>query len=65
MSSKELIPLFKKLLKLEEEAKNLYDGYLEKVKDPAVVKDLTLIRDQEINHVNLAKKALQILGESV
>ena len=64
-SNKELIILFKKMLKLEEGARDLYNGYLQKLKDPSLVKDLTFIRNQEIEHVALAKKALMMLGEPI
>jgi rubrerythrin len=61
----EVIPLFRKLLKLEKEAEDMYNEFLSKIKDPELVKDLTFIRNQEITHVKLAKKSLEILGETV
>lgn len=66
MSSKsDLVVLFRKLLKLEEDARDLYAGYLKAVSDPDLVKDLAFIHGQEIQHVELAKQALAMLGETV
>lgn len=52
---------FQKLLKIEQGAKNAYDGFLRDIKEPDFRKNITYIRDEEIEHIALVKELLLIL----
>lgn len=54
---------FKKLLNIERGAKITYDRFLKEIKDPDFVKNITFVRNQEIEHVILAQSLLEMLGQ--
>lgn len=55
---------FKKLLNLEEGAKDTYGHYLSQIKDPSLRKDVIYVRNEEIEHVALVKEMFGILEKS-
>ncbi len=55
---------FKKLLKLEQGARDTYGRYLDDIKDPFLRKDITYVRNEEIEHVALVKEMFDILETS-
>ncbi|MGD2278481.1 MAG: hypothetical protein PVH45_00115 [Candidatus Omnitrophota bacterium] len=52
---------FNEILVLEERARHFYDHYSGQVEDKEIKEALTGIRDDEILHVDIAKKLLEIL----
>lgn len=60
----ELHDSVKALLELEMSMRAFYDGAKTKTQIERLVSDLTHIRDQEVNHVILAKKMLSIVEEA-
>ncbi|MBI5253720.1 MAG: hypothetical protein HY930_04900 [Euryarchaeota archaeon] len=59
MISEEMLKELGRFLKLEIEAKNSYEGYLKKIKDKEIREALLHIRNEEIKHINLLKKAIE------
>ena len=52
---------FQKLLKIERGAKNLYEDFLKKIKEPDLRRGILHVRDEEIEHINLAEELSEIL----
>ena len=61
--SQYLVKLFEDLYLLEEQAKNLYDEYLLTLSDPEATKIITGIRDDEIRHIEIARKLQEIIKQ--
>jgi len=63
MSSEELYKnKFKELLAAEEKARDFYKYYIENVKDRFINEKLSLIYSDEVKHVTMAKKFIDILS---
>ena len=56
MSTEKLLKGFQEILAAEEKAKNFYCHYINQVEDNAVKKQIIVIRDDEIIHIEIAKK---------
>ena len=61
ISKEKLLERFEGILDLEQTMKKEYDEHIEKLKDEDVLKRLKTIRDQEAEHIELAKKLLDIV----
>jgi len=53
--------MLEKQLELEVEARDRYEKYYRKFKDPEIVKKLEKIRDDEAHHVRIVREMLGIL----
>jgi rubrerythrin len=53
--------MLEKQLELETEAKNRYEKYSKKFKDPEIVRKLERIRDDEARHIKIVQEMLSIL----
>ena len=53
---------FQDILRLEERAKHFYDHYIEQVDNEKIKKELISIRDDEIRHIEIAKKLLEYVS---
>ncbi|MBL7157703.1 MAG: hypothetical protein ISS92_06065 [Candidatus Omnitrophica bacterium] len=62
MNTKMLKKEFQSILTLEERAKNFYDHYIEQVDDKAIKEKLTSIRDDEIAHIKVAKRLIDLVS---
>ncbi|MDP8217858.1 MAG: hypothetical protein P9M03_03930 [Candidatus Theseobacter exili] len=51
---------FIKILANEERAKHIYDHYIEQIDDDQIKLQLIEIRDDEVKHIEIAKKLLDI-----
>ncbi len=60
-SKKKLSELFQYIRSVEEKAKDLYENYLARIKDPEIVKKIQSIRDEEAGHVGIAEELLRLL----
>ena len=49
------------ILSLEERAKHFYDHYVDQVNDKTIKDTLTSIRDDEIAHIEIAKKLIELV----
>jgi rubrerythrin len=64
MYSKEaLTELFQRILKFEEDAKALYDDYIEKLGDENTISILRSISNEEKGHIELAKRLIELIQE--
>ena len=61
MNKEYLLKLFQDLYLLEEEAKNLYNEYLLTLTDSEAIIIISEIRDDEITHMEIAKKLQEII----
>jgi len=50
---------------LETKARDLYDSYLQKVKDHTIANSLSLIHDQEIGHMKLASEVITTIRKYI
>ena len=55
MNTKMLLEEFRKILSYEERARHFYDHYIEMVEDADIKKQLISIRNDEIEHIKIAK----------
>lgn len=53
-----LLKEFQKILAREERAKYFYDHYIDCVSDEDIKKQLASIRDDEIKHIEIARKLI-------
>ena len=53
---------FEEIYELEKNARDIYDRILSATKDPEVRSVVKSIKDDEIRHMRLAKRAISILG---
>lgn len=60
-SKEETLKEFERSLELEIESRELYDGYLKKIKNKEILEGLLRIRDDEVKHINLLKKAIEAM----
>ena len=49
---------FQDILTLEERAKHFYDHYIDQVDNEMIKKQLLSIRDDEIRHIEIAKRLI-------
>ncbi len=59
MNIEKLHKEFQAILALEERAKNFYDHYIEQIDDSRVKQKLTAIRDDEVRHIEIAKRLIE------
>lgn len=57
-----LLKEFQKILAREERAKYFYDHYIDCVGDEEVKKQLMVIRDDEIMHIEVANKLIELIS---
>ncbi len=60
MSFDMLSERFKKILTYEERAKYFYDHYIDQLEEGEIKKELISIRDDEIKHIRIAKKLIEL-----
>ncbi len=53
---------FKEILTLEERVKHFYDHYINRVDNEEIKGKLTAIRDDEIRHIEIAKKLISFVS---
>ncbi|MFH1380784.1 MAG: hypothetical protein ABIH57_01245 [Candidatus Omnitrophota bacterium] len=53
---------FEKILAVEEDAKNLYDRYIDQIADVDIKNKLISIRDDEIAHIRMAKQLIDVVS---
>jgi len=63
MSTSTLRAQLSKMLKVEEGARDLYKGYITKLKHPGLLADIKRIEGQEELHVTMVKQLLAILED--
>ncbi|MFH1552976.1 MAG: hypothetical protein ABID83_04995 [Candidatus Omnitrophota bacterium] len=62
MNTEMLRKEFEKILNLEERARNFYSHYIDQVDDENIKKQLTAIRDDEVQHIEIAKKLIEYVS---
>ncbi len=62
MNTKLLLKEFNDILTLEERAKHFYDHYIEQIDNEKIKGQLIAIRDDEIRHVEIAKRLIKIIS---
>ena len=53
---------FEKLLKIETRARDYYNELLEEISDERVRKNIESIRDDEISHMKLAERLIELVS---
>lgn len=53
---------FQEILNLEERAKHFYSHYIDQVSNEKIKKQLTSIRDDEIRHIEIAKRLIKYVS---
>ncbi len=61
MNTEDILAQFREIYELEKIARDIYNGILSAAKDPEVRSVVKSIRDDEIRHMRLAKRAISIL----
>ncbi|MBI4982749.1 MAG: hypothetical protein HZC15_06420 [Candidatus Omnitrophica bacterium] len=64
VSNEELIERFKSILKFEEDFKNEYEEFLGRLHNHVAMVKIKLIRDWEIEHINLAQELLSVVQDT-
>lgn len=62
MNTEALRKDFQEILELEERARHFYDHYISQLDNERVKKILLSIRDDEIEHIEIAKKLINLTG---
>ena len=62
MSIDLLLKEFKDILAYEERAKHFYDHYIDQLQDSDIKKRLISIRDDEVAHIKIAKRLIEIIS---
>jgi len=62
MNIKVLLERFQKILACEERARHFYDHYIDQIEDEEIRKQLISIRDDEINHIKIAKRLIEYVS---
>ena len=62
MNTKMLREEFQSILNLEERALHFYEHYISEVDDETIKKELVSIRDDEIDHIKIAKKLIEYVS---
>ncbi len=60
-SKKNLITIIKELYIIEKDLRDFYNDFLKELKDPREKEVIKEIRDDEINHMKIAKELLKIV----
>lgn len=60
-SIKGLLPFLNGIVALETRAKEAYEGYLQKLGDERIVEKLSRIRDDEAQHIEIARKLIPLV----
>ena len=53
---------FRKILTLEEKAKELYERYASRVGDGEIKEQFIAIREDEIEHIGIAKQLIELVS---
>lgn len=59
--NKNLVKIFSDLYLIEKQARDLYNDFLKTLKDPEEVKVVKHIRDEEKEHMKIAKELLELV----
>lgn len=59
MISEEMLRELKRFLGLEIKARDAYEGYLKKINSKEIRERLLHIRDEEVKHIDMLKKAIE------
>ena len=59
MNTKLLLERFQNILVREEKARYFYDHYIESIEDEEIRRTLISIRDDEIAHIEIAKRLIE------
>ncbi len=62
MNTEMLHKEFEKIAVLENRAKIFYDHYIDQIDDEDVKEQLISIRDEEIEHIEIAKELIELLS---
>lgn len=62
MNIEMLLKEFQEIYVHEERAKVFYDHYIEQIEDDEVKKELVSIRDDEIMHMQIARKLIDMVS---
>ena len=62
MNTKILLKEFKEMLGREERAKYFYDHYIDCIDDEEIKNKLKSIRDDEIKHIKVVKKLIDLVS---
>jgi len=62
MNIKVLLERFQKILACEERARHFYDHYIDCLDDEDIKEKLLSIRDDEIKHIEIAKKLIEYVS---
>jgi len=62
MNTELLRDRFKKMLSMEEEARDRYEHYISRIDDEPIKKQLIHIRDDEKRHVEIVKELIEYLS---
>ena len=62
MNTEMLLNEFNEILELEKKAKAFYDHYIGEIEDESIKKQLTAIRDDEICHIKIAEKLIELVS---
>ena len=62
MNTEKLLKEFQEILACEERAKYFYDHYISQIEDDGIKKQLIAIRDDEIMHIEIAKKLIECVS---
>lgn len=62
-SREALTEIFQRILQFEEDAKALYDDYIEELDDENIINILRSISNEEKGHIELAKRLVELIQE--
>jgi len=62
MNTEMLLQKFRNILSLEERAKHFYDHYINQISDEKIKNQLISIRNDEINHIEIAKRLIELVS---
>ena len=62
MNTEILLKEFRNILSLEERAKHFYDHYINQISDEKIKNQLVSIRNDEIDHIEIAKKLIDLVS---
>lgn len=62
MNIKMLLKEFEEILSREDRAKHFYEHYIDFVEDKEIRNELISIRNEEIKHIKIAKKLIELVS---
>ena len=62
MNTEMLLQEFRNILSLEERAKHFYDHYINQISEEKIKNQLISIRNDEINHIEIAKRLIELVS---